>query len=300
MNKSKNYLLITPIKNEKKNLSKLIESIAKQTIKPVLWIIIDDGSSDNSYEIIENTKREYNWIQSIRLENVGRDRKSHLANVIKSGFDFALEHSKRIGIKYSYLGNVDADITLDRLFFEKLIEKFEKNPKLGIASGSVLLVTNNETKCINKRFPEGGEVLYRKECFESCGGVQISGFWDTILNTKALLRGWEVDCFDDCRAFLSRYYCQAGNLWAEYEKIGEESYTVNYNPFYLFIKGVFLSFRKPHYHGVAYIYGYIRYLILQKEQIDDEEIKHYFWYKRPHEINQYYLSKLMKKLKTIL
>ena len=98
------YILITPVKNEEKNLSHLIRSVINQTIKPSLWVIIDDGSADNTPNMIKKAREEYEWIQSIRLDSTVRDRLLHLANVVKKGFDFALEYCRNNGINYNYLG----------------------------------------------------------------------------------------------------------------------------------------------------------------------------------------------------
>lgn len=109
------YILITCCtKNEGRNLPSLINSIALQTVKPVLWIITDDGSTDNTPSVIKEAKEKYNWIQSIKSNNNKRDLGLHLAGVMKSGFDYAISYCKEKEIEYDYLGNVDGDLTLEQ------------------------------------------------------------------------------------------------------------------------------------------------------------------------------------------
>ena len=133
--KSRQYIVVTACKNEGDNLPNLIQSIASQTLKPVLWIIVDDGSTDNTPEILKEAEEKYSWIQSIRLEESKRDLGLHLAGMVRKGFDFAINYCKKKGIDYGYLANVDGDLTLETTFFEDIIKEFEKDPELGLASG---------------------------------------------------------------------------------------------------------------------------------------------------------------------
>lgn len=294
---SKGYILITPVKNEEENLPNLIRSITNQTIKPVLWVIVDDGSSDCTPEIIEEAKEKYNLIQSIRLDKSVRDRGIHLANVIRRGFDFAYEHCEKKGLVFEFLGNIDADVVLEENYFENLLENFEKNPELGVASGAEWLINGDKKTYYKGRYPSGGDVLFRRRCYEECGGIPFSDLWDSVLNTKAKLRGWSVKRFDGSKALVMRDHCYADGLWAGYKKFGESSYIVDYNLFYAIAKGLKLSFKSPFYFGLAYLCGYISGLILRRQQINDKEIRYYYRKVRPREIKRYYINLLKKAFK---
>ena len=139
---TKGYILVTAAKNEGKNLPELIQSVAEQTIKPLLWVIVDDASTDNTPQILEEASRRYEWIKTIRLEERGgRDLGFHLSRVVKMAFDFAVDYCREKGLDYEYIGNIDGDMIIEREFFEKLIREFEKDSKLGIAgSGAQYIV----------------------------------------------------------------------------------------------------------------------------------------------------------------
>lgn len=291
------YILTTPVKNEEKNLSDLLKSVVGQTVRPLLWVIVDDGSTDNTPEIIKEAIGKYEWIKSISLDGGVRDRGPHLANVMKKGFDFAIEYCKKNGIIFDYVGNVDADVILESSYFEKLSKKFEDNLKLGIASGGLWFINGDQTIYVENRFPDGGDVLYRKKCFEDCGGIPLTDWWDSVLNVKAKLRGWEIKRFDDSKAFVVRGYCRAEGLWEGFKKFGESSYINGFNLSYALAKGLKLSFKKSRYVGFAYLYGYLSSLILRKKQINDEEIKYYYKHIRPREIKQYYFKRFKSKFK---
>jgi len=218
--RSRQYILITPIKNEEVNLPKLIHSIVNQTLKPVLWVIVDDGSVDSSPTIIKDAIKEYgNWIRYIRLESNGRDLGLHLAQVIKKGFDFAVEYCKKNQISYNYLGNVDGDLMLEHTFFENIVKEFEKDPKLGIASGgTVFIIKNREIpgEGLPPDEPSGGHMVIRKKCFEECGGIPISYAWDSVLKAKARLRGWKTRRFEENIAIEMRGAGSAEGYWKEF------------------------------------------------------------------------------------
>lgn len=276
-----NYLIITPCKNEGDNLPSLISSIAAQKVKPVVWVIVDDGSVDKTPEIIRNAKGKFNWIQYIRLEAGKRDIGLHLSGVIKTGFDYATSYCKKNNLDYKYLGNVDADLTLEKTFFENLINEFANSPILGIASGGTKNIIGD--KIIHAKIsvyePSGGHMLIRRECYEECSGIPISYAWDSILKAKARINGWETRRFEENIAIEIRDVNSVEGYWKGYIISGKKDYFLNLNPFHAIFKSMKYLIRKPYYIGVIYILSYLKDAILRKKQINDTEIKKYFWNK---------------------
>jgi len=285
---SKRYILITAVKNEEIYLPKLIQSIVNQSVRPQLWVIVDDGSTDRTPELIKDAKRMYEWIQSIRLEESVRDRGVHLANVIRRGIDFAYRYCKRSGIRFEYIGIIDADVVLEHTYFENLLKKFENNSELGVASGGEWIINGGKITYYKGRYPSGGDVLYRRECYEDCGGVPLTVLWDSVLNTKAKLRGWKVKRFDDCKAFIMRDHFHADGLWNGYKRFGESYYIIDHHPFYVIAKGLKMLFKKPYYIGLAFLYGYLSSIVHRKKKINDKEVRYYYRYIRPQEAKRYY------------
>jgi len=280
---NKRYVLVTAAKNEGENLPKLVQAVAEQTIKPVLWVIADDGSMDNTPEIIKEAKEKYGWIQSIRLnsEVESRDIGLHLSRVMMKVTKFAIGYCGRNEIKYDYIGNVDGDMILEKSFFEKMINEFEKDPKLGIAGSGTQYIRGDEIIQPegNEEEPSGGDMLIRRECFEDCGGIQLSCCWDSVLKAKARLRGWKTRRFEYVKAIETRIP-GSENYWKRGMHGGESAYHLNMHPLHVTIKSMkLLFFEKPHYKGLAYMLGYIISSIKRKEKIADEEIQKYFWNK---------------------
>lgn len=275
----KNYIIITPCKNEGRNLPNLIKSVVTQTLKPVLWVIVDDGSIDNTPDILKKIEKKYDWIKSIRLNyNKKRDLGLHLASIIKRGFDFAIESCSKNGVCYDYLGNLDADLILEHTFYENLIKEFEKDPKLGVASGGTRHIAGNRViyAKLNIDEPSGGHMLIRRKCFEDCGGIPISYDYDSVLKAKARLRGWKTKRFDKYVATEIRDVSSAEGYWRGFIQRGKASYYLDLHPLHVLIKSVIYSCKRRHYAGFAYMLGYLSSFIRKEEKINDEEIKQYF------------------------
>lgn len=277
-----NYIIVTPCKNEGKNLPNLIKSVTSQSIKPVLWVIVDDGSTDDTPQILEEAKAKYGWIKSIRLDAIRkRDLGPHLASVIKRGFDFAIEYCERNGIEYNYLCILDADLILEPTFYEKLIKEFEKDSKLGIASGGTRHIVGDRIiyAKVNIDEPSGGHMLIRRECFEECGGIPISYACDSVLKAKARLRGWKTRRIERATATEIRDANSAEGYWKGFVHKGKASYHLNLHPIHVLVRTLMYSCKRPHYAGLAYILGYLGSFIKREIKINDEEIGQYFWNK---------------------
>lgn len=281
INSSKNYFIITPCKNEGLNLPSLINSIVDQTIKPIVWLIIDDGSSDNTPEIIKDAKEKYGWIQSIRLDERARDLGLHLSNVIKMGFDHAISYCEGKKMDYDFMGNVDGDLILKQTFFEHLIKEFNNNSQLGVASGGTINIISG--KLIHAKIsinePSGGHILIRKECYQQCSGIPISYAWDTVLKAKARIKGWDTKRFEDNIVTEIRDVNSVEGYWKGYVVSGKKDHFLNLNPLHAIFKSIKYSLRNPYYIGVVYLWSYFKNIINREKQINDEEIRRYFWNK---------------------
>ncbi|CAD6492190.1 MAG: Glycosyl transferase family 2 [Candidatus Argoarchaeum ethanivorans] len=291
------YILVTPARNEENNLPKLIQSVVEQTIKPLVWVIVDDGSTDNSHSIIRNAQKIHKWIYSIRLKEGPRDLGKHVYHVYNIGFNIAINYCTIHNISFDYIGNIDADMILETEFFEKLIKEFEKNLRVGIASGSVYSNISNKLFLEENRedLPMGSLRLWRKECFEETGGYLISYSSDSVSNVLAKLKGWETRSFEGIRAVQTRRTSSAEGLWNGYKYHGKSCYFRNYHPLFVLAKGIKLTFEKPNYTGIAYLYGYLCAAIKRMDKIDDKEVGDYYYHQKYKEVVEYYKNKLRKK-----
>lgn len=189
-----NYAIITPVRDEERFIKSTLESMIHQSIKPVVWIIVDDGSTDNSVQIISEFAANHPWIV---LKQTQRLTKRLTGSAEIMAFNFGQTFLK--DFTYDFIVKLDADLSFDKLYFEKLLEKFSENHKLGIASG-VYTEQNNEvwnTIEMPDYHASGASKVIRKTCFNQIGGFVEERGWDTIDEIKAMNIGWETANFPD-------------------------------------------------------------------------------------------------------
>jgi glycosyltransferase involved in cell wall biosynthesis len=273
-----NYILITPCKNEEENLQKLAESIVNQAIKPKLWVIIDDGSTDNTPAILNNLVSEYKWIGIIRGKESIRDLGLHYSEIVNETIKHAFEMCEIQKLSFEYVGLIDADMILEKHFFEKIIERFEINPKLGVCSGSVVYIHKDKRVLEKGRssHPIGGLRVWRKRCLEDTGGFPISYSADSVSNVLAIIRGWDTRKYDDIIGIQSRKTSSAEGFWKGYITRGKSDYYRDYHPAYVILKAIKYSSSYPFYKGIAYLTGYVNGVVIIKEKIDIPDVRTYY------------------------
>lgn len=286
----RDYLLVTPCKNEEDSLPKIAESVTGQEITPLLWVIVNDGSTDRTPEILEELCSKHSWIQTVTLNEKPRNLGVHVSHVYRTGFEAAIKHCDDNNIDYQYVASVDADIILDGDYFASLIREFEDDPDLGICSGHIGNIINGNIVWSSYRddLPSGGARLWKRECFEETGGFLLTCSPDSVSNVKAKLRGWKTRYFTTTTAISTRAYSSAQGQWKGYRRLGSNNYFIGYSPIHVCLKSVKLLYSKNGYfaHGVglAYAYGYFHDMILSKPRISDEEVLEYYKKSRFKEI----------------
>lgn len=310
-----NLIAVTPCKNEEKNLPNLIQSMIAQNKKPIFWVIVDDGSTDNTGEIIDEAEKKYDWIKGIRLGEHKEYMGAHLSAVCNAGFEFAINLLNKKGLSYDYIALIDADNILESRYFERLVKEFEEYPKLGLASGNSAFAdienilndlrlkysnitvmspefwqmwdSSLEIQKSRDDLPMGSARIWRKECFEETGGYLPVPLPDSVSNVKAKLKGWKTRRFMDIRVIERRGLSKQG-LWKGYKQKGESYFFLDYPLPYAILKSIKYSFKKPYYTGAAFIYGFISSLAWRKEKVDDYEIRRYYREIYPKEVKYYY------------
>ena len=186
------YVLITPARNEAAFLEETIEAVVNQTQLPMKWVIVSDGSTDGTDEIVKRYAARHNWIELVRMPERRERHFAGKAGAIQAG------RAKVADLDYDVIANLDADITVDEDYFEFLLNKFAENPRLGVAGTPF----REGTRQFDYRFTSAEHVsgacqLFRKECYEEIGGYKPikTGGIDTIAVITARMKGWETRSF---------------------------------------------------------------------------------------------------------
>jgi biofilm PGA synthesis N-glycosyltransferase PgaC len=196
------YVLITPAKNEAAYIGRTIYAVRSQTILPQKWVIVSDGSTDETDEIASSYARKHSFIQLLRAGEKGQKDFGSKVRAFWAGC------GELRGAEYDFIGNLDADVTFDVRYFESILEKFQSNPKLGIGGGLILELLGDKFVIPRTSLNSvGGPIqLFRRECYEAIGGfvpMRLGGV-DAAVEIKARMLGWDVQTFPEIQVHHHR------------------------------------------------------------------------------------------------
>jgi glycosyltransferase involved in cell wall biosynthesis len=193
--------LITPARNEVEFIESTIQSVVAQTVRPLKWVIVSDGSTDGTDDVVKKYTAQHDWIELVRRpERVERD----FAGKVKA-FNAGYERVKDLA--YEVIGNLDADITFEPGYLEFLLSKFAGNPRLGVAGTPFRQGAQQyDYRFVSIEHVSGACQLFRRECFAGIGGYQpvASGGIDLIAVLSARMKGWETRSFPEMACFHHR------------------------------------------------------------------------------------------------
>jgi biofilm PGA synthesis N-glycosyltransferase PgaC len=249
------YVLITPARNEEGSIEKTLQSVISQTILPRKWIIVSDGSTDGTDDIIQKYIFANSWIELVRMPQHG-DR--HFAAKVRC---FYAGYQKLKDESYDIIGNLDADITFDQGYFEFLVGKFSADTKLGVAGTPFVEDgAHYDYRFTNIEHVSGACQLFRRECFEEIGGyIPINGGGiDWVAVTTARMKGWKTRTFTEKTCFHHRKLGtgNSGVLSASF-KHGQKDYSLGNHPLWQIFRGFYQMSKKPYIlNGLFIILGY--------------------------------------------
>jgi glycosyltransferase involved in cell wall biosynthesis len=222
------YVLITPARNEARFIRLTIDSMVAQTVRPLRWVIVSDGSTDGTDDIVTGYLAEHAWIELVRMPE-RRDR--HFAGKVHA-FNAGLA---RIGkLDFDVIGNLDADLSFMPDHFEFLVLKFAEDPRLGVVGAPFREgAFQYDYRFTNIENVSGGCQLFRQKCFEDIGGyVPVErGCIDHIAVVSARMKGWKTRTFPErvCLHHRNMGTAQLGALAAKF-RTGVKDYSVGNHP----------------------------------------------------------------------
>jgi poly-beta-1,6-N-acetyl-D-glucosamine synthase len=250
------YVLITPSRNEEAFIQKTLDSMVAQTVRPVKWIIVNDGSTDATGSIVEPYAAKYDWIELVNRPV--RKERNFAAKV--NAFKAGQERVK--GLEYEVIGNLDSDVSLERDHFEFLLRKFQNDLRLGVA-GTVFREEsyNSETDSLEGQLYVSGQCqLFRRQCFDEIGGYYANeaGGIDWIAVTTARMIGWKTRSYREKAFFHHRPLGTADrNALAASFAYGEKDYYFGGHPIWELFRVSYRMSRRPYIlDGLALGLGY--------------------------------------------
>jgi glycosyltransferase involved in cell wall biosynthesis len=271
---SENYIIITPAFNEAAYIERTIQSVLAQTHKPRVWVIVDDGSTDRTAEIVKRYAREHPWIWYVyRQKDPNQTYYASNVYAIQYGLN-QLQHSNFKLQDSDYLAILDADIELCVDYYEKIFLKYSKYPQLGIATGTYLEKENGkwvEAKIDRRSTPKAIQV-FRQKCYVECGGyIPFKyGGEDSGMEITARMKGWHTWSFNEIQV---KHYRPVGtangySLLGARFRLGLSDYCLGTHPFFMLMKSLKRCFwEKPYVlSGLMRLSGYLAGWIKQEKR----------------------------------
>jgi glycosyltransferase involved in cell wall biosynthesis len=274
--KENTYILVTPARNEGKYIERTLRSVTEQTCRPLRWVIVSDGSTDNTDDIVKGYVDEFDFIRLIRLESSpNRNFKAKIL-AFRSGYEALC------GLDYHFIGNLDADVSFEPDYFASIISRFQQDPELGVAGGAIQELQKGQWKSRTFNSPRsvpGAIQLFRRSCFEKTGGFIASkhGGNDTIAEVMARMSGWKVCSFEDLPV---RHHKPTGsanhNIMLARFREGLMDYSHGNHPLFETVKLIRRIKEKPFFIGsLARLAGYFWSLLKREPRnIPDEVIEY--------------------------
>jgi biofilm PGA synthesis N-glycosyltransferase PgaC len=267
------YIIITPVRNEGKRFQETAMWITTQTLRPVQWIIVDDGSSDGTETIADRYSSQYSWISVVHRSDRGSRQPG--AGVIEAFYEGYESLTVR---DWAYLVKLDGDLSAAPDYFERCLNEFQESPQLGIGGGLVSEPNQiSELVCPHPMFHvRGATKIYRRACWDSIGGLLKAPGWDTLDEVKANMLGWETRTFLNIPVRQLKATGSADGSWNDAVKNGLANYISGYHPLFLIAKCLRRIGRQPYLLGASGIlYGYITGYLKRIPRVKDRALIHY-------------------------
>jgi len=264
------YVLITPCRDEAAYARRCIDSVLAQTVLPALWVVVDDGSSDETPAILKEYADLHPFIKIIRREDRGRRAVGPgVVDAFYAGWDTVTPGD------FDYLCKFDLDLDIPTRYFEELMHRMKADPRLGTCSGKPYFEENGRLvseKCGNE-MSVGMTKFYRTSCFAEIGGFVREVMWDGIDCHRARMLGWKAASWDDAElrfVHLRPMGSSQKSILTGRSRHGFGQYFMGTGLVYMTVSAVFRMAHPPMViGGIAMWWGYVRSALAGKPRYDD-------------------------------
>ncbi|MEM9759767.1 MAG: glycosyltransferase family A protein [Pseudomonadota bacterium] len=273
------YILISPCRNEQDYMRRTLDSVAAQSVPPALWVIVDDGSSDATPQILADYAARHPWIRVVAKPD--RGERAVGPGVIEA-FYYGLERAEPELSEAEFLCKLDLDLDLPPRYFEILMERLRADPRLGSCSGKPWFRDGSgrwiSEKC-GDEMSVGMTKFYRKTCFEQIGGFLQEVMWDAIDCHRSRQMGWTVRSWEEPELRFEHLRpmgsSQSGVLTGRMRH-GYGQWYMGSDFLYFTATCLFRMAHPPYViGGLATWWGYVRAWVTGAPQHGDEELKRF-------------------------
>jgi poly-beta-1,6-N-acetyl-D-glucosamine synthase len=275
MSKNRDYVVVSPVRNEEKYLALTINSMVAQTIRPARWVIVNDGSKDETGRIAEHATRSNPWITVVNRSDRGfRKAGGGVVESFYEGYRLIEKES------WDYLVKLDGDLSFSPDYFENCFKRFERDGHLGIAGGTICCQTGGVIEAEFKADPRfhvrGATKIYRAACWHGIGGLIQAPGWDTLDEVKANMLGWATCTLSGLDVIHHRPTGAAYGTWNDRVKGGMANYISGYHPLFMLLKCARRMAAQPYLvGGLGLLFGFAKGYLKRIPQVEDKALIRY-------------------------
>jgi len=246
---------VTPARNEADNLSRLGRCLIEQTWRPKAWIVVDNGSTDETADVVRELARDHGWIRLVSIAtDAAPTRGRSSIRAFNAGILQGPEHP-------DFVTGLDADVSFGPEYFEALLDEFEKSPRLGIAAGLCHEPSGDGWAPVHVTYPNlrGASLTYRGSCLAQLLPLEGRYGWDGIVVVSANIRGWETAIFPQLSYFHHRPTgARDTGRFSSFAAEGDSAYYMWYRPSYMLLRTLYRALGERDLAATGLAWGYAR------------------------------------------
>lgn len=274
VSQGRGYVLISPCRNEADYMQETLDSVLAQSVLPAKWIIVDDGSTDETPRILAEYAAKYPWIQIVTRQDRGhRAVGPGVVDAFYAGYQ-AINPAD-----YEFLCKLDLDLRLPPRYFEILIQKMTADPLIATCSGKAYL--EQDGQLVNERHGDetslGMTKFYRVTCFQAIGGFVREVMWDGIDCHKCRMKGWKACSWDEPElrfVHLRPMGSSQQSVYVGRMRHGYGQYFMGTGFWFMLASALSRVNQRPYLLGsAAMLWGWLKSALQRKPRYDDVEFR---------------------------
>lgn len=276
-------------------LPALIETIEAQTVRPAVWVIVDDGSQDGSGVFLAEAQKTRPWLVVVPSSDAPTEYLgNHVARVIRQGVTEAMRVADEQKIPFGYVGVLGSDMLLPPNHYQVLRDVMEADPRLGITS-SVIQSPGPDGKVgveplQYEELPRGGTQFFRRRCLDEIGGIPPHMGYDGAANAKAICRGWRLRLLPDLVSIQSRRTSTREGMVTGYRRKARYSWFLGHHPLLILARSVAYTRQSPHDAGYVFLRAWLEEAWKGSPRCEDPEVRRHYGHDR---LRQYLHAKTL-------
>lgn len=270
-------VFVTTARNEARFVDALVDGVLGQARPPDRWIIVDDGSTDGTFEALSHRVGDLETVILLQRTDPREPSRDHLATAaVPRALKWALAHVELDD--YTHIGKIDADVALPPDFLHRLLVAFAADPHLGMTGGVLCEYRRGRWRRVTQpatHVPPPAR-LYTRGCFAASGGFREQLGWDTIDEVYARMYGFRTRVNYDVVVRHMRVQGSADGTLRGRARHGRCAWIAHYPTWFIFIRSAKLAFRFPAcISGLAFLYGYLAGMARSVAQVDDPRFRRF-------------------------